>query len=98
MMHRSMSTVHAANICMWLKRNMNYDPVKEEFIDDAEANRFLLACPARAVGGVRRRTSDTYREPIEGHPFPYPATVGIAAGRATHRTSRKENSPCFNRA
>jgi hypothetical protein len=38
-MHRSMTTVHAANICMWLKRDMRYDPVKQEFIDDAEANR-----------------------------------------------------------
>ena len=27
-MHHSMSTVHAANICMWLKRDMVYDPVK----------------------------------------------------------------------
>ena len=40
-MHRSMTTVHAANICMWLKRNLRYDPVKEEFINDEEANRFL---------------------------------------------------------
>ena len=39
MMHYSMSTVHAANICMWLKRDMRYDPVKEEFINDPEANR-----------------------------------------------------------
>ena len=39
-MHRSMTTVHAANVCMWLKRNMKYDPVKEEFIGDPEANRF----------------------------------------------------------
>ena len=38
-MHRSMSTAHAANICMWLKRDLRYDPVKEEFTDDAEANR-----------------------------------------------------------
>lgn len=38
-MHRSMSTVHAANICMWLKRNVKYDPVKEEFIGDPAANR-----------------------------------------------------------
>lgn len=38
-MHRSMSTVHAANICMWLKRDLRYDPVKEEFVNDAEANR-----------------------------------------------------------
>jgi hypothetical protein len=39
MMHRSMSTVHAANICMWLKRDMRFDPAKEEFIGDAEADR-----------------------------------------------------------
>jgi len=38
-MHRAMTTVHAANICMWLGRNLKYDPVKEEFIDDPEANR-----------------------------------------------------------
>jgi len=38
-MHRSMSTVHAANICMWLKRDLRYDPVKEEFINDPEADR-----------------------------------------------------------
>ena len=39
MMHRTMTTVHAANICMWLKRDMRFDPVKEEFINDPEANR-----------------------------------------------------------
>jgi hypothetical protein len=38
-MHRSMSTVHAANICMWLKRDLKYDPAKEEFLNDPEANR-----------------------------------------------------------
>jgi hypothetical protein len=40
-MHRSMTVVHAANVCMWLKRNMKFDPVKEEFIKDPEANRYL---------------------------------------------------------
>ncbi len=39
-MHHSMTTVHAANICMWLKRSLKYDPVKEEFVGDEEANRF----------------------------------------------------------
>ena len=39
-MHHSMSTVHAANICMWLKRSLKYDPAKEEFVNDAGANRF----------------------------------------------------------
>ena len=38
-MHRSMSTVHAANIAMWLKRDMTYDPAAEAFVDDPEANR-----------------------------------------------------------
>jgi predicted dehydrogenase len=38
-MHRSMTTVHAANVCMWLRRNMRYDPAREEFVDDAQANR-----------------------------------------------------------
>ena len=38
-MHRSMTTVHAANICMWLKRDLRWDPVKEEFVGDPEANR-----------------------------------------------------------
>jgi predicted dehydrogenase len=40
-MHRSMSTVHAANICMWLKRNLRYDPTRERFVDDEEANKLL---------------------------------------------------------
>jgi predicted dehydrogenase len=38
-MHRSMTTVHAANICMWLQRNMRYDPTREEFVNDPQANR-----------------------------------------------------------
>ncbi len=38
-MHHSMTTVHAANICMWLKRNLKYDPVKDVFLNDDEANR-----------------------------------------------------------
>ena len=41
MMHRSMTTVHAANVCMWLERDMKFDPQKEEFVDDPEANRYL---------------------------------------------------------
>jgi len=38
-MYRSMTTVHCANICMWLGRDMTYDPVKAEFVGDDEANR-----------------------------------------------------------
>jgi hypothetical protein len=39
-MYRSMSTVHAANICMWLQRSLKFDPAKAEFVNDPEANRF----------------------------------------------------------
>jgi hypothetical protein len=38
-MHRSMSMVHAANICMWLERDLVYDPATESFVNDEEANR-----------------------------------------------------------
>jgi myo-inositol 2-dehydrogenase/D-chiro-inositol 1-dehydrogenase len=38
-MDGAMTTVHAANICMWLKRNLKYDPVKEQFVNDPAANR-----------------------------------------------------------
>ena len=37
--HRSMSTCHAINLSMLLKRNLKFDPVKEAFVGDAEANR-----------------------------------------------------------
>jgi hypothetical protein len=40
-MHYSMTTVHAANICMWLKRDLTFDPIKERFVNDEQANRFL---------------------------------------------------------
>ena len=40
-MHRSMTTVHAANICMWLKRDLRFDPATSTFPNDPEANRYL---------------------------------------------------------
>jgi hypothetical protein len=46
-MHRSMTTVHAANICMWLQTDLRYDTVKEEFARNPEANR-LRSRPQRA--------------------------------------------------
>jgi hypothetical protein len=39
-MYNSMVTVHCANICMWLKRDMKFDPKKGVFIGDDEANTF----------------------------------------------------------
>ena len=40
-MHHSMTTVHCANICLELERDVEYDPEEEKFIDDPEANRLL---------------------------------------------------------
>lgn len=37
--HRTMSTVHCANLAQWLRRDLTWDPVKEEFVNDAQANR-----------------------------------------------------------
>lgn len=37
--HRTMTTNHAINTCMLLQRNVRWDPDKEEFRNDAEANR-----------------------------------------------------------
>ena len=44
-MHRSMTTCHAINICLALKRDLKWDPAKEEFVNDPEANRMR----ARAI-------------------------------------------------
>ena len=41
MMHRSMTSTHCANIAQWLGRDMHWDPEKEQFINDDEANRML---------------------------------------------------------
>jgi len=38
-MHTTMTAVHAANICMWLKRDLKCDPATATFLDDSEANR-----------------------------------------------------------
>ena len=40
-MHHSMCTVHAANICMWLERDLVFDPKAERFVNDDEANNLL---------------------------------------------------------
>ena len=37
--HRSISACHVANVCKRIGRPVRFDPVKEEFIDDDEANR-----------------------------------------------------------
>jgi predicted dehydrogenase len=45
--HRSVTVCHLGNIAYWLKRPLRWDPVKEEFIGDAEATR-LLQRPMRS--------------------------------------------------
>ena len=39
--HRSATVCHLANIARWTGRKLRWDPVKEEFIGDKEANQFL---------------------------------------------------------
>jgi len=39
--HRSVSVCHMGNLCYWLKRRLKWDPEKEEFVGDPEANRWL---------------------------------------------------------
>ena len=45
--HRCCSVMHVGNICMELKRKLRWDPDKETFPDDPQANR-LLHRPMRA--------------------------------------------------
>ncbi len=45
--HRSVTACHLANIAQRLGRPLKWDPEKEQFVDDAEANRFLIR-PQRA--------------------------------------------------
>ena len=39
--HRSATVCHLGNIARWLGRKLRWDPAKEEFPDDAEANAYL---------------------------------------------------------
>jgi len=39
--HRSVTICHLGNIAYWLKRPLKWDPHKERFVDDEEANRML---------------------------------------------------------
>ena len=41
--HRSISVCHLLNITRELGRKLRWDPEKEQFIDDAEANTYLCA-------------------------------------------------------
>jgi len=38
---RSVTVCHLGNIAYWLKRPLKWDPSKEEFVGDEEANRWL---------------------------------------------------------
>jgi len=38
---RSVSVCHLGNLAYWLKRPLKWDPAREEFVGDPEANRWL---------------------------------------------------------
>ena len=92
-MHHSMSTVHAANICMWLKRDLKYDPIKEEFIERPRGQPLPHSRPAGAVDlliSPEPPARSTHHDPNDrSH-----ASLACAAlsrsvrRRLTHRTSR----------
>ena len=39
--HRSTTACHLTNICLWLKRKVCWDPEKEQFVNDPEADKFI---------------------------------------------------------
>jgi predicted dehydrogenase len=39
--HRTMTVCHLGNIACWLRRPLTWDPLKEQFMGDEEANRLL---------------------------------------------------------
>ena len=39
--HRATTVCHLGNIAYWLNRPLKWDPVKEEIVGDAEANRWI---------------------------------------------------------
>ncbi len=39
--HRSTTACHLTNICLWLERKINWDPKKERFVNDPEADQFI---------------------------------------------------------
>lgn len=39
--HRTATVCHIGNIAYWLRRSLKWDPKKEEFVNDPEANRLL---------------------------------------------------------
>ncbi len=43
--HRAMSICQIMNICLRLGRNLSWDPAREQFVNDADANRMLARTP-----------------------------------------------------
>ena len=52
-MHTSMTSVHAANICMWLKRDLRFNPKKQRFYHDSEANRLRRPRTTRTLDHLK---------------------------------------------
>jgi predicted dehydrogenase len=59
--HHSIAACHAANVCVRLGRKVKWDPVKEEFIGDDEANRLRARAPTVSRGASDRFLSKRCR-------------------------------------
>ena len=51
--HRSISVCHLGDISMRMGRKLNWDPQKQEFVNDADANKWLQPGDAQAVESGR---------------------------------------------
>jgi hypothetical protein len=45
--HRSASVCHLGVIAIRMKRELNWDPAKEQFVDDADASKWLAREPRK---------------------------------------------------
>ncbi len=82
---------HAANIALFLHRKLQFDPQKNEFIGDEEANRFRSEALARTLENLKRA-----RQHHLQHPFSMKAH--IKSPKSEGRRSKSETQACTEHA
>ena len=63
-----MSIVHCANICLWLGRDLTYDPDKEAFVNDDRGQPPPLARHAQPLARVARNDNQLLK-PRDSNPW-----------------------------